>query len=90
MKLDEHEVPNFSYEKYLGTQYPTIDSLRYPKAGCANAKASVCVYDVATKGIQKIPLEGADCYIPRMKWRDENTVMVLRVNRDQTKMEVLA
>ena len=90
VKLDEHEVPNFSYEKYLGTQYPTIDSLRYPKAGCANAKASVCVYDVATKGIQRISLEGADCYIPRMKWRDENTVMVLRVNRDQTKMEVLA
>ena len=90
VKLDERDVPAFSWQNYIGTQYPTADTLRYPKAGCNNAKASVCVYDVATKGIQRIPLEDADCYIPRMKWRDENTLMVLRVNRDQTLMEVLS
>ena len=52
VRLDETEVPAFAWQSYLGGQYPTADTLRYPKAGCPNAKASVCVYDVATKGIQ--------------------------------------
>ena len=90
VKLDESEVPTFSWEVYSDTQYPTAESLRYPKAGCQNAKASVCVYDVATKGIQRLQVESPDVYFPRLKWRDENTVLVLRVNRDQTKMEVLS
>ena len=75
---------------YLGTQYPTLDSLRYPKAGCTNAKASVCVYDVATKAIQTMQVnpKNEDVYFPRIKWYNESTLFVLRVNRDQTKMEV--
>ena len=98
VKLDETEVPNFSWEVYSDTQYPTLESLRYPKAGCQNAKASVCVYDVATKGIltfkeltnERLTNERVnDCYFPRLKWTSENTLAVLRVNRDQTKMEVM-
>ena len=94
VRLDEHEVPSFAWQNYLGTQYPTADTLRYPKAGCANAKASVCVYDVATKGIltlNELTNERVnDVYFPRLRWTDENTLLVLRVNRDQTKMEVLS
>ena len=90
VKLDESEVPTFGWEVYSDTQYPTTESLRYPKAGCQNAKASVCVYDVATKGIQRLQIENQDVYFPRLRWMDENTVLVLRVNRDQTKMEVLS
>lgn len=93
VKFDETEVPNFSWEVYSDTQYPTLESLRYPKAGCQNAKASVCVYDVATKGIltfKELTNERVnDCYFPRLKWTSENTLAVLRVNRDQTKMEVM-
>ena len=106
VRLDETEVPTFSWEAYLMNegvselgnerypQYSRIESLRYPKAGCANAKASVCVYDVATKGILTLKdltnERVSDVYFPRLKWKDENTLMVLRVNRDQTKMEVFA
>ena len=90
VKLDESEVPTFGWEVYSDTQYPTTESLRYPKAGCQNAKASVCVYDVATKGIQRLQIENQDVYFPRLQWKDENTVLVLRVNRDQTKMDVLS
>ena len=92
VKLDEREVPSFSWQNYLGGQYPTADTLRYPKAGCANAKASVCVYDVPTKGIVRLGIkeDGAGDYFPRLKWINETTVMVLRLNRDQTKMEVLS
>ncbi len=91
VRLDESEVPTFSWEVYSDTQYPVIESLRYPKAGCANAKASVCVYDVATKGIQRLQVnpKDEDVYFPRIKWYKEDRLFVLRVNRDQTKMEVL-
>ena len=93
VRLDETEVPAFAWQSYLGGQYPKADTLRYPKAGCPNAKASVCVYDVATKGIQRLAVSGErleDVYFPRLKWTDENTVLVLRMNRDQNKMEVLS
>lgn len=91
VKLDENEVPTFSWDVYSDTQYPKAESLRYPKAGCANAKASVCIYDVATKGIQRLQVntKDEDVYFPRLKWYKEDRLFVLRVNRDQTKMEVL-
>lgn len=103
IRLDETEVPTFSWEEYSRPlpewkgvdypQYPRIENLSYPKAGCPNAKASVCVYDVATKGVltlKELTNERVnDVYFPRLRWTDENTLMVLRVNRDQTKMEVM-
>ena len=109
VRLDEHEVPEFSWQTYLNVQgdevqstkeypqYPSIESLRYPKAGCRNANASVCVYDVATKGIVRIEptpnpsMKGReDYYYPRLRWTESGELVVLRVNRDQTKMEVFA
>ena len=99
VKLDEREVPTFSWDVYLDNgqwtmdngHYPTAHTLRYPRSGCSNAKASVCVYDVATKGIltMQVNQEAADVYFPRLRWTDE-ALLVLRVNRDQNKMEVLA
>ena len=91
IKLDEREVPTFSWDVYGNAQYPTAESLRYPKAGCSNAKASVCVYDVATKGIltMQVNPNNEDVYFPRLHWTDE-ALLVLRLNRDQTKMEILA
>ena len=96
VRLDEHEVPSFSWEVYSDTQYPTQESLRYPKAGCPNAKASVCVYDVATKGIVTMQISNLqspisnDLYFPRLRWTPAGELLVLRVNRDQTKMEILS
>ena len=106
VKLDETEVPTFSWEVYLTNegvneltnerypQYPRTESLRYPKAGCQNAKASVCVYDVATKGIvtlKDLTNERVnDVYFPRLRWTEDGSLLVLRVNRDQTKMEVFS
>ena len=95
VKLNETEVPSFSWQNFLGTDYPTADTLRYPKAGHANAVASVCVYDVPTKAIQTMQIandksqitNSDDVYFPRIKWVGEN-LWVLRLNRDQTKMEV--
>lgn len=91
VRLDETEVPTFSWEVYSDTQYPILESLRYPKAGCKNAKASVNVYDLTTKRIVTMQLPNMDdCYIPRLRWTNSGELLVLRVNRDQTKMEVFS
>ena len=90
VKLDETEVPSFAWQNFLGGPYPTADTLRYPKAGCANAKASVCVYDVATKAIQIMQVSAEDVYFPRLRWTESGELIVLRLNRDQTKMDVFA
>ena len=96
VRLDETEVPAFAWQNFLGTDYPIADTLRYPKAGCQNAKVSVCVYDVATKVVHTMQITNDkrqisdDVYIPRLRWTENGALLVLRVNRDQTKMEVLS
>ncbi len=102
VRMDEHEVPTFSWDVYITNdqspitypQYPHSESLRYPKSGCQNAKAVVCIYDIATKGIVTLN-ELADerlndGYIPRLRWTESGELLALRLNRDQTKMEVFS
>ena len=109
VRLDETEVPSFSWQTYLGNEieservpmYPQLHSLRYPKAGAPNAKASICVYDIHYKTIRTMELPGnMDGYLPRIAWtpltkptkKDEqptSDVVILHLNRDQNKMDVL-
>ena len=107
VRLDETDVPVFTWQEYIkedgaatGGLYPVSKSLRYPKAGERNARASVCVYDLYYKTIRTLQLpEMNDAYIPRVRWtnmvqsgkRKEavSEIVVERLNRDQNKMEVL-
>ena len=105
VRLDETNVPTFSWQTYLnddtGVLYPRLHSLRYPKAGEANATASVCVYDIHYKTIRTMDLPNQlDGYVPRIVWtplskptkKDEqptSDIVILHVNRDQNKMDVL-
>ncbi|MCQ2339334.1 MAG: S9 family peptidase [Paludibacteraceae bacterium] len=92
VRLDEQNVPTFTWQVYRDKQYPEAQSLRYPKAGQPNAKASVCVYDISTKGIRTMKLPAMDeAYIPRLAWRqvgEEYELIIERINRDQNQMEV--
>lgn len=111
VRLDETEVPTFSWQTYLVDEgmnelrseglYPQLHSLHYPKAGLANAKASVCVYDIHYKTIRTMELpSNMDGYLPRVGWtpltqptkKDEqptSDVVILHLNRDQNRMDVL-
>ena len=110
VRLDETEVPTFSWQTYLADDenqlsnnglYPQLHSLRYPKAGTPNAKASICVYDIHYKTIRTMELPAnMDGYLPRITWtpltkptkKDEqptSDVVILHLNRDQNKMDVL-
>lgn len=81
--------------------YPEAETLRYTKAGQTNPRVEVCVYDIQTKGTKVMQLSEMDeAYIPRICWKSttvttagkpttESRLMVLRLNRDQNKMEVI-
>ena len=115
VRLNEKEVPTFSWQTFLGDEakgngqlamgdgllYPESHSLRYPKAGEANATAEVCVYDIHYKTIRSMQLpEHMNGYVPRVAWtalskptkKDEQPtcdVVILHLNRDQNKLDVL-
>ena len=110
VRLDETEVPTFGWQTYLADDedqlsnkglYPQLHSLRYPKAGTPNAKASICVYDIHYKTIRTMELPAnMDGYLPRITWtpltkptkKDEqptSDLVILHLNRDQNKMDVL-
>ena len=98
VRLDETAVPVFAWQDYLtGTDNPAQQTLRYPRAGAPVAKATLCVYDIATKAIHTIPTHDADedCYLPRLRWTNivkeqPAALLVLKLNRDQNKQEVLS
>lgn len=101
VRLDEKQVPSFEWQTFLNNQelannlYPALHSLRYPKAGEANARASVCVYDLYYKTIRTMQLpENMDGYLPRIAWTpaQENKpseLIILHMNRDQTRLDVM-
>ena len=109
VRLNETEVPTFSWQTYLNNEaegettpmYPQLHSLRYPKAGSPNAKASICIYDIYYKTIRTMELpDKMDGYLPRVTWTPlskptkkgdlpTSDVVILHLNRDQNKMNVL-
>jgi dipeptidyl-peptidase-4 len=115
VRLNEEGVPGFEWQEFLQSKkgsedaslqggsaygYPKGYSLRYPRAGEQNAKASVCIYDIHTKYIRSMQLpEEKDSYIPRLRWgvqpamgKDKTPtmadLMILQMNRDQNEMKV--
>ena len=109
VRLNETGVPAFEWQTFLGERleakgegsYPQLHSLRYPRAGEVNAKASVCVYDIHYKSIKTMQLpEDKEYYVPRLRWgvqpaatkaepQPTADLMLMLMNRDQTQMKVL-
>lgn len=101
IRLEDKAVPETSWQMMLGEGHPETVTQPYPRAGEANAGASVQIYTISTKDIQVASLPEADeRYIPRIQWRtlpapkkDAEPVRqlaILTLNRDQNKMEVFA
>lgn len=91
VRLDESEVPEFTWQNVLSERPNEIHSLKYPAAGQTNAKATVVVYDTYYKSLKTIDLKGEkDIYIPRIKWTQaSDKLAVFRLNRNQNKLEML-
>jgi dipeptidyl-peptidase-4 len=91
IRFDESQVPEFSMSIFKKDLYPTIETFKYPKAGEKNSEVSLHIYDVASKGTQKVNLsQYSDFYIARMQWTKEANVLSAQVlNRHQDNLDLL-
>lgn len=91
LRLDETEVPEFSMDIFGTDLYPSEQVFKYPKAGEANSKVSLHMYDVKTGETQEIDLgDYSDFYIPRIKWTNNDYTLSAQVlNRHQDQLDLI-
>ena len=91
IKFDESEVPEFSMDVYGSDLYQTQHVFKYPKAGEANSKVSLQLYNVDDKStIELSEDKPGDFYIPRLQWtNDANILSVQFMNRHQNELDLL-
>jgi len=91
IRFDESQVPEFSMSIFKKDLYPTVETFKYPKAGEKNSEVSLHIYDLASKGTQKVNLaQYSDFYIARMRWTNESNVLSAQVlNRHQNNLDLL-
>ncbi len=91
IRFDESQVPEFSMSIFKKDLYPTVETFKYPKAGEKNSEVSLHIYDIASKGTQKVNLsQYADFYIARMQWTNKANVLSAQVlNRHQDNLDLL-
>ena len=89
-RFDESKVKEYNMQMW-GSLYPDDYRYKYPKAGEDNSKVEVWVYDL-TDGVTLKPQLGSerDQYLPRFQWADNNMLAVMRMNRLQNNMEIIA
>ena len=68
----------------------TVINQRYPRTGRPNAIVDVFVKNTETGEEVQVELDASpDSYLARVNWADANTLFIQRVNRDQTRIELL-
>ncbi|WP_299101922.1 S9 family peptidase [uncultured Winogradskyella sp.] len=91
IRFDETDVPEFSMDVYGSDLYQTQHVFKYPKAGEANSKVSLHLYDLGSAKLQEIKVDKAykDFYIPRIKWTNESNVLSAQfMNRHQNELDL--
>ena len=75
----------------IGASSAQIVDQRYPRAGAANARVALFVYDFKTD--RSVPIDlgtNEDIYVARVDWsKDSQTLYVQRQNRTQTRLDLL-
>ncbi|WP_400076694.1 S9 family peptidase [Winogradskyella sp. R77965] len=91
IRFDETEVPEFSMDVFGSDLYQTQQVFKYPKAGEANSKVSLHLYDLNSNKTQTLKVDKAyqDFYIPRIKWtNDANVLSAQYMNRHQNELDL--
>ena len=91
IRFDESEVPEFSMDVYGSDLYQTQHVFKYPKAGEANSKVSLHLYNLNSKSVKELKVDKAykDFYIPRIKWtNDANVLRAQYMNRHQNQLDL--
>ncbi|WP_435373083.1 S9 family peptidase [Aequorivita marina] len=91
IKFDESEVPQFNMDVYGNELYPTAEVFKYPKAGEANSKVSLHIYNLANKKTAEVDLSKYNnYYIPRLLWTQENNLVSVQLtNRHQNIVDLV-
>ncbi len=91
IRFDESKVPQFSMDIYGSDLYQTQQVFKYPKAGEANSKVSIHLYDLNLKIVQELKVKTPykDFYIPRLEFTNEAHVLSVQyMNRYQNKLDL--
>ena len=91
IRFDETNVPEFSMDVYGSDLYQTQHVFKYPKAGEANSKVSLHLYDFESKDVKELKVDKPyeDFYIPRLEWTNEaNVLSVQFMNRHQNELDL--
>ena len=89
-RFDQSPVPVFQlYDP--STLYPTLRSIRYPKAGRDNSDVRIGTIELASGGISWFDVTGgSEAYLPWMEWaHSSDELLVQRINRRQDRLDVL-
>ncbi|MBR4230487.1 MAG: DPP IV N-terminal domain-containing protein, partial [Bacteroidales bacterium] len=95
MRFDESKVKEYNMQMW-GALYPEDYRYKYPKAGEDNSVVTMGIYNLESSTFAPaIAYVNADNrkyweYIPRFQWADANTLTVMRMNRLQNHMQILA
>ncbi|WP_291860245.1 S9 family peptidase [Marinilabilia sp.] len=98
VKFDESEVKEFSFPLYKSSHpireqyalYPGQYKFKYPKAGEANSKVSVHVFNVKNRTTKTMDIGVMDdVYVPRLRWSfNPDKLGVVKMNRMQNNLEL--
>ncbi len=91
-EVDEREMADYHLTIDNTAMYTKLQSVRYPKAGDANPKVSLWIYDLPSKSAKRIAIDGeASQYLYSIRFSPEgNELLVNRSNRRQDVMNLLA
>lgn len=91
VKTDERSVPEYRMPMYSGHLYPQDYVYKYPKAGEANSKVSVHIYNVTDRSQKRVAINDDEAYyIPRISYigRDQQ-LAVMTLNRRQNHFRMI-
>jgi len=91
IRFDETDVPEFSMDVFGSGLYQTQQVFKYPKAGEANSKVSLHLYDLNSETLSEIKVSKAytDFYIPRIQWtKDTDVLSAQYMNRHQNELDL--
>ncbi|HEX7846658.1 MAG TPA: S9 family peptidase [Chitinophagaceae bacterium] len=88
-RFDETDVKEYQFTQF-DNAYNKQYVYKYPKAGEANSKVEIHLYDVTNNKDVKAEYEEGDIYIPRIKWtQDDKSLVVYWLNRHQDQLKLL-
>lgn len=88
-RFDQSPVPRFPLVDELAL-YPSVTTLRYPKAGEQNSRVQLGVIHLATQTTTWLDVgNDGDQYLARMDWVGSDSVVVQRLPRKQNAVDIL-